>query len=407
MTHEAIDSRVCLNDNDVEREYPLEQGINKLTSKIREKLGGQKTPLVVFIAGGSASGKTDVVTSRIKTSKEFTDSVQVISMDDYYKDEDMINRMGINWDDPQAIDWQLIENNLCSLKRGESIEKPNYDMKKSKRIDYQVLEPKEVIIVEGLHAIDDRLKDVPGIRVFIDAGMDARFLRRVIRDIERKGKNPEDIMHYFAEIVEPMHETYVENEKGKADFIIHNEYNAWIETGRFGLHENQIKFKRSFDENNMTVKHHAERLASVKQTDHYYNPNGSLIVRGEMLRIREEDCGNKVLTYKGPIKRGVDYREKDKFECEIGKETAGALEKMFGNEVKEIVKIRTLYSLDGITIAFDKVTKVENGIVTPLPDFIEIRTNKSSRDELQKMKDVIKTLGLDMDSAIKKSYFEM
>jgi adenylate cyclase class IV len=66
-----------------------------------------------------------------------------------------------------------------------------------------------------------------------------------------------------------------------------------------------------------------------------------------------------------------------------------------------------LYSLDGITIAFDKVTKVENGIVTPLPDFIEIRTNSSSKDQLQKMRSVIKTLELDMDSAIKESYFEM
>jgi predicted adenylyl cyclase CyaB len=269
------------------------------------------------------------------------------------------------------------------------------------------VESKRVIVVEGLYAIDEHLQDIPGIRVFVDAGMDARFLRRVVRDIERKGKKPEDIMRYFAEIVEPMHKMYIEGEKEKADLVIKNEYNALIETGKFGLQETQIKFKKIFDESDMVTKYHMERLGSLKQTDHYYNPGGNLVVRGEMLRIREEDDGNKILTYKGPVKVGADYREKDKFECEIGRDTAQALERIFGKEIKEIVKIRTLYSLDGITVALDKVAKVENGIITPLSDFVEIRTNRSSKDELQKMKKVIQTLGLDMDSAIKESYFEM
>ncbi|OQA44211.1 MAG: Uridine kinase [Parcubacteria group bacterium ADurb.Bin305] len=271
-------------------EYELAPGINKLVNSIREKLINQK-PVIVEIAGGSASGKTTLVASRVK--EIFKGRSLIISMDDYYRGQKFMEdevRQGhiLNWDQPEALNLELLKTHLQALQQNKKIEKPVYNFKTAEAETTEIIEPKSVIILEGLFALDDTLKDQGDVKVFVDIGPHGRFLRRLLRDIERTGQAPKDILKYFAQIVEPMHEKYIESTKQNADFIIKNEYEPTVEAERSGLHEIQLKFKTAIDEQ-VLRKLGAEKLSVSIQVDNYYNPSDrNLIETGEILRIREE-----------------------------------------------------------------------------------------------------------------------
>ncbi len=387
--------------------YNLEEGIEKIVAHINEKLSSQTGPVLIEIAGGSASGKTSAVSQKIK--EIFGDEAIIFSMDDYYRGKTFMNSEAekgnnLNWDQPEALNLELLQKHLKILKSGEQIEKPIYDMKTSEPIDTEIIQPNRVIIVEGLFALNDIISEEGDIKVFVDIGTHGRILRRLLRDIERTGQKPADILRYFAEVVEPMHEKYIQNTKKNANIIVDNEYSPKVEAQKSGLHEIQLKFKIELDAETLR-KLGAERLSSTTQVDYYYNPKDrNLIETNEILRIRQEG-DHKILTYKGPMMES-EYRKRPKFEFEINEETNKKFLSIYGDQIKEIRKERTLYELEGIIFSVDSVMKIENGEEIDLGKFIEIRsTNKEINDE--KIKDVISKLGLSLPDGIKESYFEM
>ena len=179
---------------------------------------------VIGIAGGTASGKTTVARKVYNEAKKFG-SVVVIRLDDYYKEMsnlDLSERAKINYDHPDSYDSQLLITHLNILKQGKSIQKPTYDFvihNRSKEVE--IINPANVVIVERImvFAIPE-LKNLFDIKLFVDTPDDIRFIRRLTRDIEHRGRTVESVVSQYLSTVRPMHLLFVEPSKKFADIII-------------------------------------------------------------------------------------------------------------------------------------------------------------------------------------------
>lgn len=183
----------------------------------------QDRPVVIGVAGGSGSGKTSVTRS---ISQRFTDkTVLVIEQDFYYKDQSDLpleERLNTNYDHPLAFDNDLLIDHLHELLRNKPIEKPVYDYKLHTRsIDVIPVEPKEVIILEGILILEDpRLVDLMDIKVFVDTDADLRIIRRLLRDIKERGRTLDSVIDQYIQNVRPSHLQFIEPTKRYADIII-------------------------------------------------------------------------------------------------------------------------------------------------------------------------------------------
>lgn len=180
--------------------------------------------LIIGIAGGTGSGKTTVARSvidRLGSSK-----VTFISQDNYYKDHShlsMAERGSINYDHPFAFDNELLIEHLKCLKEGKPAQAPVYDFTIHARSTVHCvdLEANNIVILEGLHVLsDEKLRALLDIKVFVDTDPDVRILRRVLRDIEERGRTIQSIHHQYLTTVKPMHEAFIEPSKKYADLIL-------------------------------------------------------------------------------------------------------------------------------------------------------------------------------------------
>ena len=187
--------------------------------------------IMIGIAGGSASGKTSIA-KKLKKHFEKTQQVEIIRMDDYYKDQShmpMEERLQTNYDHPYAFDMDLLVRDLTQIKSGIAIDKPVYDFMNHTRSDYKErIECSDVVVIEGLMTLDDeRLRALLDIKVFVDAPADIRFIRRLIRDVNKRGRSLDHVIEQYLNTVRVMHEQFVEPSKRNADIIIpegaHNE----------------------------------------------------------------------------------------------------------------------------------------------------------------------------------------
>lgn len=177
---------------------------------------------VVGIAGGSASGKTTIV-SMIKEA--FGEDIVVISHDSYYKAHDELpfdERSRLNYDHPNAFDTDRMISDIKRLKNNEEIDVPVYDYTIHNRTDQTIhVVPKKVIIVEGILILENAgLRDLMDIKVFVETDADERLMRRIRRDVTERGRSVESILNQYAQTVKPMHEQFVEPSKKYADIII-------------------------------------------------------------------------------------------------------------------------------------------------------------------------------------------
>lgn len=186
--------------------------------------------LIIGIAGGTGSGKTTVARSVI--DRLGTGKVTFISQDNYYKDHSHLSfaeRESINYDHPFAFDNELLIEHLKSLREEQTAFAPVYDFTVHARSTTETVElkPNNIVIIEGLHVLsDENLREMLDIKVFVDADPDVRILRRVLRDIEERGRSIQSIHHQYLSTVKPMHEAFIEPSKKYADLIIpEGEYN--------------------------------------------------------------------------------------------------------------------------------------------------------------------------------------
>lgn len=181
-----------------------------------------RAPLIIGVVGGSGSGKTTV-------ARAIQDSLGLdaafVDMDAYYRDQSHLSfeeRVLVNYDHPDAFDLDLMVEQLTALGRGEAIEKPTYDFARHTRAERRErIEPRAAIVVDGiLLLVEPRLRALFDIRVFVDVDDDVRFIRRLQRDVQERGRSVEDVIRQYLRTVRPMHLEFVEPSKRYADIII-------------------------------------------------------------------------------------------------------------------------------------------------------------------------------------------
>lgn len=181
-------------------------------------------PILIGIAGGTASGKTSIADILLNDFKQ-NNSVCIIKEDDYYKDQTnmpMEERVKTNYDHPFAFDFDLMVEHLKQLLDCKKIEKPTYDYTVHNRSSVtEIVEPTDVIILEGLFALyNPEIRKLESIKIFVDTDADTRFIRRLKRDIEERNRTMENVMDQYLTTVKPMHEQFIEPTKKYADVII-------------------------------------------------------------------------------------------------------------------------------------------------------------------------------------------
>ena len=178
--------------------------------------------LVIGIAGGSGSGKTTLMNNIVT---RFEDNITVLSHDSYYKRHDDMTyeeRCNLNYDEPAALETDLMVRHLDLLRQGIAIDCPVYDFTVHNRSNETVrVEPRKVIIVEGILIFEDKdLRDLMDIRIFVDTDADIRLCRRVKRDVNKRGRSLESVLKQYQETVKPMYEKYVEPSKKHAHILV-------------------------------------------------------------------------------------------------------------------------------------------------------------------------------------------
>ena len=204
--------------------------------------------VIIGIAGGSGSGKS-TFTNRIK--QYFGDDVAVIYHDNYYRRQDGIpfeervkvnydhpddnyyrrqdgipfeERVKVNYDHPDSLETDLLVEHLKELKDGRAIECPVYDYSQHNRSNEIIkIEPRPIILVEGILLLaDERIRDLLDIKVYVEADADERILRRIVRDVEERGRDLRGIISQYLTTVKPMHYMYVEPTRALADIVINS-----------------------------------------------------------------------------------------------------------------------------------------------------------------------------------------
>jgi uridine kinase len=180
-------------------------------------------PLIIGIAGGSGSGKSTVATNVADLLT--TSSVAFIDMDAYYKNFPSLSleeRKKLNWDHPDAFDYDLLYSHLKALSSRKAIEKPEYDFVTHLRsAEHTHVEPADVVVIDGiLLFVDARVRDLCDVKVFVDADADIRLIRRIERDTHVRGRPLDEIIEQYLSTVQPMHNEFVEPSKRYADVIV-------------------------------------------------------------------------------------------------------------------------------------------------------------------------------------------
>ncbi|KAL8150613.1 hypothetical protein V2J09_020421 [Rumex salicifolius] len=178
--------------------------------------------LLVGVAGPSGAGKT-VFTEKILN---FMPSIAVISMDNYNDSSRIIDG---NFDDPRLTDYGTLLENLHGLKAGKAVQVPIYDFKSSSRVGYRTVEvpSSRILIIEGIYALSEKLRPLLDLRVSVTGGVHFDLVKRVLRDIQRAGQEPEEIIHQISETVYPMYKAFIEPDLQTAHIKIINKFNPF------------------------------------------------------------------------------------------------------------------------------------------------------------------------------------
>ncbi|GJR00762.1 uridine-cytidine kinase C-like protein [Tanacetum coccineum] len=212
--------------------------------------------ILVGLAGPSGAGKSSF-TDKILN---FMPSVAVISMDNYNDGSRVIDD---NFDDPRLTDYDTLLKNIYDLKEGKSVEVPIYDFKSSTRTGYRTLEvpSSHIVIIEGIYALSEKLRPLLDLRVSVTGGVHFDLVKRVLRDIQRVGQEPEEIIYQISETVYPMYKAFIEPDLKTAHIRIVNKFNpftgfqspTYILKSSRNLTEDQVKSVMS-DEHTQTLE---------------------------------------------------------------------------------------------------------------------------------------------------------
>lgn len=183
-----------------------------------------KNTVIIGIGGGSASGKTTIA-QELYNYFQGAHKVKIIKQDDYYKDQSHLafeQRVKTNYDHPLAFDTDLLVSHLKMIRKRETIYKPTYDYTNHTRSKVvEKIEGRDIIILEGIFVLAEKdIRDLCDILVYVDTDSDVRFIRRLLRDCQERGRTIDGVCQQYLETVKPMHEEFIEPSKKYADIII-------------------------------------------------------------------------------------------------------------------------------------------------------------------------------------------
>ncbi|KAH1074329.1 hypothetical protein J1N35_026657 [Gossypium stocksii] len=178
--------------------------------------------ILVGLAGPSGAGKT-VFTEKMLN---FMPNIAIITMDNYNDSSRIVDG---NFDDPRLTDYDMLLQNVHDLKEGKDVQVPIYDFKTSSRTGYRTLEvpSSRIVIVEGIYALSEKLRPMLDLRVSVTGGVHFDLVKRVLRDIQRAGQEPEEIIHQISETVYPMYKAFIEPDLQTAHIKIINKFNPF------------------------------------------------------------------------------------------------------------------------------------------------------------------------------------
>jgi len=182
-----------------------------------------RKPIVIGVAGGSGSGKTTVAQEIL--ARVGADQIAYIQHDAYYRDLTLLSpqdRARVNFDHPDSLETELLIRHLDTLLAGQPAELPIYDFTRHVRTEQtRRVEPRRVILIEGILIFADRaLRERMDVRIYVDTDADIRFIRRLRRDIEERGRTLDSVVNQYLNTVRPMHLEFVEPSKRYADIIV-------------------------------------------------------------------------------------------------------------------------------------------------------------------------------------------
>lgn len=180
-------------------------------------------PVIIGITGGSGSGKSTITKAIL--GKFGVGCIATLEMDSYYRDQSNLSfkdRQKTNYDHPDAFDIDLLIEHIKIFSEGKTVKKPIYDFEiHNRKSEVEIVLPREILIVEGILALEDeRIRELLDIKIYVDTDADLRFIRRVVRDINERGRTLESVIEQYVEIVRPMHMEFTETTKKYADIII-------------------------------------------------------------------------------------------------------------------------------------------------------------------------------------------
>lgn len=176
---------------------------------------------IIGISGGSGSGKTTIVNKIAEVVPDFA----FVPQDSYYKSAEHVSNTNItdfNFDHPNAFDSDLLYSHLKLLKNDQPIDMPQYDFVRNRRSNITIrVAPSKLVIFEGIMIFfDQRIRELIDLKLFVDTPDDIRFIRRLKRDIEERGRTVESVITQYQEVVRPGHYQFVEPTKAYADLIV-------------------------------------------------------------------------------------------------------------------------------------------------------------------------------------------
>jgi uridine kinase len=176
---------------------------------------------LIGVTGGTGAGKTTLVHSLVGRLGGY-----ILDVDSYYRDLSHLSpeaRARHNYDEPDAIDTDLLVSHLGCLAGGEPIAKPVYSFENHTRVGTERITPARLIFVDGLFALWwPSLRALLDFKIYVDVPPDLRLGRRIQRDVRERGRDVQSVLAQYFSTVRPMHERYVEPTRPYADLVVTN-----------------------------------------------------------------------------------------------------------------------------------------------------------------------------------------